>query len=317
MKSLSLKNIVKNLYFLSAYDLRKEVDSMKDEYQAKFYEYSLFNLLQKILMYYTVNREDASLYKEELSYMQQIGNVKIFPYPQIRTIEHEIESGINNQLPYVKHNGKLLYFPKTWDVEQAKWTYKNFIERENTLGGGYTSKAPHQYQTENFKVEGGDVLVDVGCAEALLSLDVVEKVSKVYLIEANPIWIEALQATFDPWKEKVEIVNKLVTDSDSAETRTLSSILKNENGKSFFVKMGIEGYELSVLQGSKDFFTNEKHVKLACCTYHRVNDAKDISEFLSPLEYTYSFSEGYMIYPLDKNLSAPYFRHGVIRAKNY
>ena len=46
------------------------------------------------------------------------------------------------------------------------------------------------------RIDENDVLVDVGCAEALLSLDVIEKLKKVYLVESNKMWLYGVKATF-------------------------------------------------------------------------------------------------------------------------
>jgi 16S rRNA A1518/A1519 N6-dimethyltransferase RsmA/KsgA/DIM1 with predicted DNA glycosylase/AP lyase activity len=65
------------------------------------------------------------------------------------------------------------------------------------LGGGYMEKMPHQYQTSYFQVKKNDILLDVGCAEALFSLDVIDKVKKVILFESDSVWFDPLKATFE------------------------------------------------------------------------------------------------------------------------
>ena len=47
----------------------------------------------------------------------------------------------------------------------------------------------------------------------------------------------------------------------------------DESGKRMFVKMDIEGAEVSVLKGSLDFLKECSNLKIACCTYHREHDA--------------------------------------------
>lgn len=127
-----------------------------------------------------------------------------------------------------------------WTKQRVIGTYRNFIENENILGGDYREKSPHQYQTNSFMIEDGDVLLDVGCAEALLSLDVVEKVKKLYLIESDKEWIPALEKTFEPYKEKTIIINKLLSDKDSDNSITLNTLIRNMEKESFFLKMDIE-----------------------------------------------------------------------------
>ena len=73
--------------------------------------------------------------------------------------------------------------------------------------------------------------------------------------------------------------------------------------------------EKDVLCGSKDFFLSHK-VKLSCCTYHRQEDAAVISSLLEGWGYKVSFSDGYMVCLLN-GLHPPYFRKGMIYAKNF
>jgi hypothetical protein len=218
------------------------------------------------------------------------------------------------KLPFVIHNGKRLYFPSTWTINRAGNIYKDFIENENILGGNYREKSPHQYLTDNFCVKEDDIFLDIGCAEALLSLDVIDKVKKLYLIESNPLWYEALNATFAPYRDKVIIINKLISNTNTESTITLSSILKDEELSSLFIKIDIEGYETSVVEASRDILTHAKDIRMACCTYHKHDDASILANIFSALSYETEFSDGYMLFTYDE-LKPPYFRKGMIRAK--
>ena len=256
-------------------------------------------------------------YEAEVNYILKNG-LKVFPYKQINNVE-EIESGFDNhyKLPYVLHKQKRLYFPKSYTIDFCVSMYRSYIGDECLLGGKYREKQPHQYLTESFCVEEGDVLVDVGCAEALLSLDSIDKVRKVYLFEADPIWLPALKATFKDYSDKVILINKYVSDKDSNATITLKTALKDEYSSRLFIKMDIEGAELSVLKGSKDFFKNRSNVKLACCTYHKYMDEIEIPVLMEEMGYNYEFSDGYMLFLYAKDIRYPYFRHGLVRAKNF
>ena len=156
--------------------------------------------------------------------------------------------------------------------------------------------------------------MDIGCAEALFSLDKVESAKKIYLIESNPMWTESLLATFEPWKNKVVFVQKYITNTISDYTTTLQDILNNESDDNLFIKMDIEGNELDVLKSSLDFLSKKKNVKIAACTYHRANDFDDISYLLKTNGYSLEVSDGYMVFVHDRKLSFPFFRHGLIRA---
>lgn len=47
------------------------------------------------------------------------------------------------------------------------------------------------------------MIADIGSAEGNFSLSNIENVKKVYLFESDKEWIEALEATFRPWRDKV------------------------------------------------------------------------------------------------------------------
>lgn len=252
-------------------------------------------------------------YERELKYIRKKG-LAFFPYKQLKS-SPIFESGIDpkTNLPYVVHNGKRLFFPKSYRLDFCKMMYKSYIDGECLLGGGYREKCPHQYQTDTFRIEDGDILVDVGCAEALLSLDTIDIVSKVYLLETDKEWIRALEETFKDYKNKVTIINKYVSGEDSDSTVTLKTVLKDEIDKPLFIKMDIEGAEINVLKGSKDFLKSAKNVKIACCTYHNQNDSRLIENLYKDMGFNYEFSDGYMLFLSDPNQFPPYFRRGIIR----
>lgn len=310
LSKMSLRTFFRNFYHLFVSDFHK----LDVERRLQWTELKDLALPELMRRYFDEN--NSMLYKDEIDYVYRNG-VRVFPYEQLGSMG-QVESGVepHSQMPYVIHQGKRLYFPKDKPLEQAEWYYRQLIETENLLGGNYTSKMPHCYQSERMKVEEGDVFVDVGAAEGLVALDVIDKVSKVYVIESDPQWMKALRATFEPYKEKCVIVPKLVTDHDGLRTVTLESLLKNETEHPVFVKMDIEGYEKKVLETAKGFLARRNNIKLACCTYHCEGDADVLSGLLGQLGYSYEFSDGWMLFSnYDKTLpNPPFFRHGMIRA---
>lgn len=307
----SLKTFAHNLYNLFAYDLHQYDFRQKKQID----EIRLILALEQMKTF--VNDERSQPYKEELEFVLKNG-IRNFPYEQQKTLE-TVESGFDKskKMPFVLHQGKRLYFPSDFSPKDAEKQYRGFIEKENLLGGGYMKKAPHQYQTENFKVELGDVFVDVGAAEGLVALDVVEKASKLYIIESNRYWIPALKATFEPYKNKCVIVKKMVSDKNSLKSITLSKLLSKEINSPIFIKMDIEGHEANVLESSAGFLSDAPFAKVACCTYHKWGDAEKIVSFFDRLGYKHEFSEGWMLQWIveDDPLYPPFFRHGVLRAR--
>ena len=55
------------------------------------------------------------------------------------------------------------------------------------------------------------------------------------------------------------------------------------------------------------------NIKIACCTYHRQDDADTIEKIYNEIGFHYEYSDGYILFSLDPNQKPPYFRHGIIR----
>ena len=312
--------LIKNICCLVRCDIYKEIETLKykqDNFADNDGRVYLNHLRRKIIGYYMVNPELHDEYNYELKYIKTNEDF-IFPYRKIKTIADPIlvEMDLDVNMPYVIHGGKRLYFPSQMNLEQVKGTYRNFIENECILGGGYREKEPHKYESDNIMIEDGDVLLDIGCAEALFTLEHIEKIKKAYLVESDPYWTDALNATFKPYADKVTIVKKFISDRDTEESITLETLLKNEKTDNVFIKMDIEGCEHLVIKSSAKFLADKKNVKIACCTYHRDNDFNEISAMLKDNGFRTEASDGYMIFPFGGELQPPYFRKGVLRAMN-
>lgn len=312
-------NFLSNVHSLGKYRLEEDAfNTINKAFYIINNEISL-NQIRKMFIefYFDTNKEDASNYSSELKYLRAQSDIPMIPYEQQKKIDEPIYAEFDSQegLPFVLHKNKRLYFPKHWTLQDAKKQYRYFIERENLLGGNFTPKAPHQYQSDTFKIEAGDVLLDIGSAEGLVALDTIETTKKTILYESDPIWFAPLKASFKPYMDKVEIINKLVSDKDSETSTTLISSLHEFRNETFFVKMDIEGAEENVVTGNAGFFKKNK-IKAACCTYHNVEHYKNLKEIFESWGYTTSSSDGYILCFMDKVFTPPYFRKGLIRATN-
>jgi hypothetical protein len=236
-------------------------------------------------------------------------NFSIFPYEFARKYHPEDVDVFYDELHktwYIIHEGKRLYFPDGWSIEQIQAYYNGLcIEQDKD--------SPHLYETEEFTVKSGDVIADIGAAEGIWALSNVEKASKIYLFECEPKWVNALQKTFEPWKEKVVIVNKYVSDVSDDKNITLDSYFGGQEIN--FIKADIEGMELKMLKGMSEIFHRNNELKLMLCAYHKAGDAVELKEFLEQNGFAAEFSKGYMLFIYDNDLREPYIRRGLIRAK--
>jgi hypothetical protein len=268
------------------------------------------SLRGKILKYFLSLPENEvnDEHREVLSYLEN-NPVRIFPYKFHENYSAEkIEVYYDSEkgMRYVLQDGKRLYFKKRWSEKRIKRAYSDLM-REQDL------HSPHRYLTESFAIGNEDVLADIGAAEVNFSLSVIEKVRKVYLFEYDREWTEALKATFAPWSEKVEIINKYVSDIDDEKHIRLDTFYEKKKDLTF-LKIDVDGAESIVLKSCNEIFRSGNSFKVALCTYHRNNDEKDFTSLLKSHGYKVTPSSGYMIHYYDKKIKAPYLRRGLIRA---
>lgn len=91
-------------------------------------------------------------------------------------------------------------------------------------------RSAHRY-VDSYEELKGKTLLDIGAAEAIFTLDTIEYIDHAYLFECDESWIEALEATFAPYKEKITIVRKYVSDVNDEDNITLDTFFRDE-GKS-------------------------------------------------------------------------------------
>lgn len=210
------------------------------------------------------------------------------------------------QMHYCLLDGKRLYFPHQMKPQQIRRQFCNLLIEQHP-------ESAHRYITGKFDVQEGDIVIDAGAAEGNFSLSVIEKASKLVLIEVNPDWLEALKATFEPWKDKTTIINKFISDHTSDNTITMDKIVEEIHGADF-IKIDVEGEESRVLAGSKQTMSLLKPPKIALCTYHKEGDPDSLFALLQGNGFHSDFSDGYLIYVSRKGLEFPYLRKGILRA---
>ncbi|WP_251208687.1 FkbM family methyltransferase [Acetatifactor aquisgranensis] len=209
---------------------------------------------------------------------------------------------------YVFYCGKKMYFPREYTEEQVIQYYRQILVEQDLL-------SPHRYQSADFSVAEDEVVLDIGAAEGNFSLEIIDKVKKLYLVEPDAGWIEALRCTFAPYIDKVCIVQKYITDRNDEKCITIDELAKKELFTS--IKMDIEGAEIAALKGGKKTLY-DNNIKLFVCTYHKEDAFDEIASWLKCCGYHVSATEGYMVFltfeNLEKNL-LPKLVKGVIQAE--
>ena len=247
--------------------------------------------------------------RQVLAFIKKHDTPCVFPYEYTQKYAQRktpVYRDANRGMCYVLHNGKPLYFPRDWDTIKCEGYYNGLCCEQDP-------ESPHCYETADFCIAQGDVMADLGAAEGILALDAAERASHLYIFETEAHWIEALEATFAPYRDKVTIVNKYVGDTDGDGYVTLDTFF--DGLRLDFIKADIEGAELAMMAGAKGILARSTPLKMALCAYHRQDDAAALHKILTDNGFQAEFSQGYMIFLYDKDLRPPYLRRGLIRAR--
>jgi len=239
-----------------------------------------------LLSFLSINSEKKDAYK----FMVKHG---LTPYPWCFSSEYasrEVNCVYDeiSKMYYVIHNAKKLYFPITYSLEKVIAIYKSLLVEQDI-------RSPHRY-VEKYTTLRGKNLFDIGSAEGIFTLDAIDYIKHGYLFECDDFWVEALKMTFSPWENKITIIPKYITDKDSENETSLDMFVQKEHITNLFLKMDIEGAELSALKGAETLLKNQNDVQMSICTYHTTKDANAISQYLHSLGYQYSFTEGYLYF---------------------
>ncbi|MBM3400037.1 MAG: FkbM family methyltransferase [Bacteroidetes bacterium] len=194
----------------------------------------------------------------------------------------------SKKLHYCLHNGKKLYFTAAFTKDRIERLYKSLITEQD-------SRSAHRYIDDYDKLNNY-TLLDVGSAEGTFTLDNIDRLKHVYLFESEPYWIDALKATFEPWKEKITIVEKYVGDKTEGNFITLDDYLKDKEIERLFLKMDIEGAELTALNGATNTLKKQQIMRTAICTYHRPGDPEKLEQILKDNGFATSFSDGFLFW---------------------
>ena len=189
---------------------------------------------------------------------------------------------------YVNYKGHKMYMSRKFKNEKEVAAYYKSVLMEQD------EDSPHKYLTKDFNVENSDVVVDVGVAEGNFSLDIIDRVKKIYLIETDDDWLEALKMTFREYEDKVQIVKGYVSSVEEGPFVTLDSIISEPVN---FIKMDIEGNEWDALQGAAKLIQKSENIRCAICSYHSDFDQTLIEAFFDGMDIKHNTSDGYMWFP--------------------
>lgn len=139
------------------------------------------------------------LKKEKASFFNYYFAKKYDSYQQ--EIYFDTECGMN----YLIRKGKRLYFPEMWGKEEVISYYRTLMAEQD-------EKSPHRYLPPQLEAMTYNTVIDIGAAEGIFALDMLERAKKIVIFEADDKWLKPLKRTFELYKAKVEIIPKFVSD---------------------------------------------------------------------------------------------------------
>ena len=215
------------------------------------------------------------------------------------------------------------FIDKVTKVDQDfEVTFKNFkgklfwpgsftIDRlDQVVAETFDTNDWHYYQKEHTEVENGEIILDIGTAEGLMPLTVIDKCEHVYMVEPSVAFCKTLNKTFSNYTDKTTIFNYAVGNEDGiisfdensldgmvskGTTANLNKIaihkidtIFKDNQKITYLKADIEGFEQEMLKGAAETIKRNKP-KIAITTYHTQNDPKEIIDLITSFvpEYKY------------------------------
>ena len=200
-------------------------------------------------------------------------------------------------------DGRRIFFPRQLgeaDVRRAVST--GLMEQDR--------RSPHRYVCNGFNVDEGDIGVFIGASDGLFCASLIDRLSKAYLFEPDPLWHESLRATFFPWRDKVEVMALAVSGRVCDGQTTLDEFFK-ERPLPNYIQADIEGSESDLLKGAQKVLCGSSKLRLSICTYHKRLDFPRFSGRLSDLGYEIAHSPGFYFLGVRR----PYLRRGVLYAR--
>jgi FkbM family methyltransferase len=248
----------------------------------------------KILFFWTfINKNNVSFF--EL--------IKFLFKPKVASIANKFIKNITHNEDYeitFTNLNKKLFWPSKFSISRLNQVVAESFDTEDW----------HYYQKEHTEINPGEIILDIGTAEGLLPISVIDKCEHIYMIEPSKLFCNCLNKTFSEYKEKTTIFNVAVGNIDGTinfDENSLDGMISNVNSSTTqeiaihkidtlfnknqpitYLKADIEGFELEMLKGAEQILKKNKP-KIAITTYHTQNNPKEIIDLIKSFvpEYNY------------------------------
>lgn len=287
-------------------EVKEQIAQIDVNYLQSVYTIDYY-IQQELLCRYKDSNDEEIL--SIVKYIEKNG-LKIFNYDftsKYQALKPAIFFDDTCHMYYLYHEGKKMYFSRKLD------TAAKVLEYYKSICWEQDKDSPHRYLGDITEIPKDAVVVDAGVAEGNFSLDIIDRVRKIYLIEVDKDWIDALHMTFENYMDKVVFVNKFLSNEVNEQCDTLDNIIIEPVD---FLKMDIEGCERDALEGAKEMLDKSKNIKCAICAYHRHDDEIVIRKLLESAHISCTTTKGYMWYPTyGTNKEIISLRKGVVKGE--
>ena len=247
-------------------------------------------------------------YAKEYEYIMGGGGGKTFPYAWGEKYDWrkvDVYYDYEKKMRYVIFDDKKLYFPRKYSKNFIKHLYISLLQEQD-------DHSPHQYNIGQFIERDKEyILFDIGAAEGMITLGLIEQVKRAVLVECDLAWIQALEATFASYKDKIEIVPLFAGAVDTENTISLKTCYeKYVQRENAIFKLDIEGAEEDVLSNALGVL-KQSYCSWFVCTYHKPSSYEDIRKIFEDYNYKICDTEGVMLFGSKDDVG---FRKGMIKA---
>ena len=301
--------MIKKIWHHVPYDLRVKIaNSIFMKVIMEFYRFSKKKAVINELKEDPHNQE----YIEIIEYLRN-NKLAVFPYNFVKECVNQcVNTFYEDGFYYVVYvnpfNGKThkIFAPKEWKQKKIVKYFTEIFYEQNRL-------SPHCYfQKTTEDTFNEKIVADLGAAEGIFSISIVDFVKKIYLFECDSIWIEPLRRTFSEYRDKIEIVQKYVGNKNENNITSIDSFFDNKDID--VIKADIEGSEIDMLEGCD--LSLDKIETVLIAAYHKHEDEKRFSEIFKNKGYCVFSTDGYMIpWLLPLEFKKPYVRRGLLIAR--
>lgn len=190
-------------------------------------------------------------------------------------VEYDMQHGLYYARLQIGGMEKRLYLSKNIkNKKEALEKYREILYEQLPDSAHRYFNAPLQ------EIARDRVVVEVGAADGMFSLECAKTAKAIYVFEPEQIWIDALNCTFPKAVyPNTTIVKKIVSDRTEGDSIRLDDYFPSST-RVDVLKMDVEGAEMEVLVGAKRLIQENPQMQLIIATYHKAEHFQQITEYL-------------------------------------